>query len=116
MTVRAQVAIFLLAAIVFVAILVLVRRGALKERFAILWSGIGVGVVVLAAVRPWLDAVSEFLGIRSGTTTLFALSTLFLLGLVLHLSITVSRLTEQVRDVAEAVALLEAEVRETDPA
>jgi hypothetical protein len=114
MTARAQVAVFVLAAVVFLVILVLVRRGALKERFAIQWTGIGIGVVVLAAVRPWLDAVSEFLGIQSGTTTLFALSTLFLLGLVLHLSITISHLTEQVRDVAEAVALLEAEIREPD--
>lgn len=113
MTGRAQIAVFVLAGIVFLVILALVRRGALKERFAILWTGIGIGVVVLAAVRPWLDAVSEFLGIQAGTTTLFALSTLFLLGLVLHLSIAMSRLTEQVRDVAEAVALLEAEVRES---
>jgi hypothetical protein len=112
MTGRAQIAVFVLAGIVFFAIVVLVRRGRLKERFALLWLGIGFGVVVLAAVRPWLDALSEFLGIQSGTTTLFAASTLFLLGLVLHLSIAMSRLTEQVRDVAEALAILEAEQRE----
>jgi hypothetical protein len=111
MTGRAQIAVFVLAGIVFFAIVVLVRRGRLKERFALLWLGIGFGVVVLAAVRPWLDALSEFLGIQSGTTTLFAASTLFLLGLVLHLSIAMSRLTEQVRDVAEALAILEAEQR-----
>ncbi|MEX2322728.1 MAG: DUF2304 domain-containing protein [Acidimicrobiia bacterium] len=112
MTGRAQIAVFVLAGIVFLAIVVLVRRGKLKERFALLWLGIGFGVVVLAAVRPWLDALSEFLGIQSGTTTLFVASTLFLLGLVLHLSIAVSRLTEQVRDVAETLAILEAEQRE----
>jgi hypothetical protein len=112
MTGRAQVVVFVLSGVVFLSILALVRRGALKERFAILWSAIGAGVVVLAAVRPWLDALSELLGIQSGTTTLFAAATLFLLGLVLHLSIVFSRLTDQIRDVAEAVALLEADVRE----
>ena len=111
MTPRAQVVVFAMAIVVFVAIIVLVRRGSLKERYALLWMIIGAGVVILAAVRPWLDAISEFLGIQSGTTTLFAASTLFLLGLVLHLSIALSRVTEQVRDVAEAVALLETEVR-----
>lgn len=106
---RAQIAVFVLAGLVFAVIAALVRRGKLKEGFALLWLGIGFGVVVLAAVRPWLDALSEFLGIQSGTTTLFVASTLFLLGLVLHLSIALSRLSEQLRDVAETVAILEAE-------
>ncbi len=105
MTTRAQIAVFALAAAVFLGILWMVRRGSLKERFAMLWLGIGSGVIALALVRPWLDALSEFLGIRSGTTTLFLAAALFLLGLVLHLSVTISRLQEQVRDLAEAVAL-----------
>jgi len=108
MTERALVFVFVLAAVVFLGILLLVRRGSLKERFAVLWIGIGAGVVVLALVRPWLDALSEFLGIRSGTTTLFLVANLALLGLLLHVSVIISRLQEKVRDLAEAVALLRA--------
>lgn len=115
MTARAQAVVFAIAAVVFVGIVALVRRRALKERYALLWLGIGSGVVVLAAVRPWLDALSEALGIRSGTTTLFLAATLFLLGLILHLSVTVSRLQEQVRDLAEAVAITQSEVEESRP-
>jgi len=104
-TTRAQIAVFALAGIVFLTILWMVRRGSLKERFALLWLGIGSGIIALAVVRPWLDALSDFLGIRSGTTTLFLAAALFLLGLVLHLSVSISRLQEKVRDLAEAVAL-----------
>lgn len=115
MTARAQAVVFVIAAVVFAGIVVLVRRRALKERFALLWLGIGSGVIVLAAVRPWLDALSEALGIRSGTTTLFLAATLFLLGLILHLSVSVSRLQEQLRDLAEAVALTRSELADSRP-
>ncbi len=115
MTPRAQLVSIALAAAVFLAIVWLVRRGSLKERFAILWLTIGTGLIVLAAVPPWLDSLSELLGIRSGTTTLFLAATLFLLGLIMHLSVNLSRIQEDLRDLAEAIALHQAdhEDRET---
>lgn len=113
MTTRAQLAVFVLAAAVFIGILLLVRRGSLKERFGVIWIGVGSGIVLLAFVRPWLDALSDFLGIRSGTTTLFLMANLALLGLVLHLSVILSRLQEKVRDLAEAVALVNADRPDT---
>ncbi len=112
MSSTAQVFVLAIAVVVFVAILWLVRRGSLKERFALLWLGIGGGLFVLVAVRPWLDRLSESLGIRSGTTTLFLAAILFLLGLILHMSVIISNLEEKVRDLAEAVALDRAEREE----
>lgn len=110
MTLRAQIFALALAVAGLVAILWLVRRRSLKERFALLWIVIGLGMVLLVLVRPWLDRVSELLGIRSGTSTLFLLAILFLLGLILHQSIIISGLEEKLRDTAEAVALLRADL------
>jgi len=104
----AQILVLGIAGIALVLIVWLVRRGSLKERFALVWTAIGVGMVALALLRPVLDRLSENLGIESGTTTLFLIAILFLLGLVLHLSVIVSRLEEKVRDLAEAHALAEA--------
>ncbi|MDH3306775.1 MAG: DUF2304 domain-containing protein [Acidimicrobiia bacterium] len=112
MTGRAQVLVVVIAVLGLVAILWLVRRRTLKERFALLWIGIGIGMVGVVAVRPWLDSLSDALGIRSGTSTLFTLAILFLLGLVLYLSIVVSALEEKIRDLAEAVALVNREFEE----
>ncbi len=109
MSFRAQLFVLGIAVLAFGAILWLVRRGSLKERFALLWLGIGGGIFALVLVRPWLDRLSESLGIRSGTTTLFLAAILFLLGLILHLSVIISSLEEKVRDLAEAVALAAAE-------
>ncbi len=109
MTGRAQVLVVVVAAIGVAAILWLVRRGSLKERFALLWLAIAGGLIVLVAVRPWLDSLSETLGIRSGTTTLFAAAVLFLVGLILHMSIVVSAQEEKVRELVHAYRKLYAE-------
>ena len=105
MTVRAQVFAVVVALVGLLGILLLVRRGRLKERFALLWLGIGAGMVGLVAARPLLDRLSQSLGIASGTTLLFLFAILFLLGLLLHLSVTFSSLEEKVRVLAEEVAL-----------
>ncbi|MEA3503266.1 MAG: DUF2304 domain-containing protein, partial [Actinomycetota bacterium] len=83
----------------------LVRKRRLKERFAITWLIVGVGMVVLALARPLLDRLSDSLGIQSGTTTVFLIAILVLLGIQLQLSVSVSRIEERMRDLAEAMAL-----------
>jgi hypothetical protein len=98
-----------LAAVVAVAavlvVIGLVRARRLKERYAFIWLLLAVGMVGLVAARPLLDRISEALGIRSGTTTLFLLAILVVLGVLLQLSVSLSALEERVRDIAEAVAL-----------
>lgn len=109
MTLRAQLFTVAVALLGLVGILLLVRRGRLKERFALLWLAIGAGMVGLVALRPLLDRLAEALGIASGTTLLFLFAILFLLGLLLHLSVTYSSLEEKVRMLAEEVALQRAD-------
>jgi hypothetical protein len=106
MSTAAQLLVLVVAAGGLGVVVYLVRRGSLKERFAVLWLAVGTALIVIALARPLLDALSDQLGIE-GTTTLFLGGILFLLALVLHLSVIVSRLEGQVRDIAEAHALLE---------
>jgi hypothetical protein len=65
-------------------------------------------MILLALFRPFLDKLSEALGIQSGTTTLFVIAILVILGVLLQLSIAVSRSEDKMRDLAEAIALLSA--------
>jgi hypothetical protein len=92
----------------FALVLVLVRKGYLKERFAAIWLFVGVGMILVALLRPFIDRLSETLGIQSGVTTLFVIAILVILGVLLQLSIAVSRAEDRIRDLAEAVALLSA--------
>lgn len=112
MSARAQLIVMLIALAGLVSIIWMVRRQYLKERFAILWIVVAAGMIGLVLARPLLDQLSEFLGIRSGTSTLFLIAMLFLLAIVLYLSVAVSRMEEKIRDVAEAYALLVADQEE----
>ena len=105
MSVVAQILTIIIALGGFVLVLVLVRRRMLKERFAVTWLVVGVGMIVLALARPLLDRLSEWLGIQSGTTTVFLIAVLVILGIQLQLSVSVSRIEERMRDLAEAFAL-----------
>ena len=62
-------------------------------------------MILLALARPLLDRLSDALGIQSGTTTVFLVAVLVILGIQLQLSVAVSRLEEKIRDLTEAIAL-----------
>jgi hypothetical protein len=96
---------FAIAFSVMAVVVVLVRRHRLRDRYALIWVLLAVGIVLLAAARPLLDRLSQSLGIQSGVTVLVVISLLAVLGVLLQLSISVSRLERALQDVAEAVAL-----------
>lgn len=105
MSTAAQIIIIAIAVGGFLLVLALVRTRRLKERFAAIWLGVGIGMILLALLRPFVDRMSEALGIESGTTTVFVIAILVILGVVLQLSVAVSRAEERIRDLAEAIAL-----------
>ncbi len=105
MSAAAQILTIVIAVAAFVLVLFLVRTRRLKERFAVTWLIVGAGMVILALARPLLDRLSVSLGIQSGTTTVFLIAVLVILGIQLQLSVSLSRMEERLRDLAEAFAL-----------
>lgn len=103
---RLNVVIFVVTVAFVVLIVELVRRRALREKYALLWLGVGVLVLLLSIFRPVLDRLAVALGISYGPSALFLFSTLFLFGVAAHLSFEVSRLEEKTRRLAEEIALL----------
>lgn len=89
----------------FVLVIVLVRRHRLREKYAFIWVTLAVGMLVLVVARPFLDRISEALGIRSGVTTLFVLVISVILGVLLQLSVSLTTLERNLQDLAEAFAL-----------
>jgi len=105
MSILAQILVVVIALSAVVVVISLVRARRLRERYAVIWLLVAFGMTVLVVARPLLDRLSLALGISSGTTTLFLLAILGILGILLQLSVSLSALEEKVRDVAEAVAL-----------
>jgi len=86
-------------------VLEFVRRRKLLETFALLWLGVGVGLVVLALVRPLIDRLAYALGV-TGPSIVLSLGIFFLLFVAMSLSLHVSKLEERVEVLAEEVAFL----------
>jgi hypothetical protein len=105
-----RVEVIVVALLICVVILELIRRKHLMERYAILWLSLGVTVLVLAAWKGLLTSFSHAVGIYYPPAALFAVAFLFVLALLLHFSIVLSRLSDQNKILAQRLALLQHEL------
>ncbi|MCK9247463.1 MAG: DUF2304 family protein [Solirubrobacteraceae bacterium] len=102
----------------FLSVIELVRRRRLMERYALLWLTATVALTGLSIWSGLLDRISSAIGVRYGTSTLFAVAFGFLTLMVLHFTLVISRLVEQNKILAQKMALLQGRLDrlESDPA
>ncbi|MBW1988684.1 MAG: DUF2304 domain-containing protein [Deltaproteobacteria bacterium] len=99
----------LAGASLFTLILSLVYRRRLREEYSWLWLAAGFGLIVVVLWRGMLEALTHLIGAVLPTTTLFIISILFLVLINIHFSTKISALTDQVRILAQQLALLREE-------
>jgi hypothetical protein len=88
----------------------LLRRRQLREKYAILWLGVSVVVIVLAAFPSLLNWGADRLGISDPPNLLTFSAVVVLLLVAVHLSWEASRLEEETRTLAEEIGLLRMQV------
>jgi hypothetical protein len=95
------------AVVICAVIFELVRRKRLMERYAILWLVAGVTVLVLSLAQGLITRLSRAAGISYTPSALFAIAFLFVLVMLVHFSMTISRLSDQNTVLAQRLALLQ---------
>lgn len=106
-----QVVVFLgLSLVLLMVVLELVRRRTLRVEYSWLWIAACLTTIVLILRYDLLVRLTGLVGAVVPTSTLFFLCILYLALLCLHYSIRISGLTHQVKDLAQELALLEAEL------
>jgi hypothetical protein len=113
---RLQLVALIGSGLLFVAVLEMVRRRRLMERYALLWLLAAIVLIALALWRNGLVHVSRAFGIIYAPNALFFVAFGFVLLLLLHFSSAVSRLSDQTKVLAQRLALLEERVRHDEPA
>jgi hypothetical protein len=108
-----RVGLLVLSVALLVLILELVRRGHLKERYALLWLVTAAAGFVIGVFPGIITGLSRVLSFQY-LTLLFVVSFLFLLGLVLSFTVVISRLSERNRELTQEVALLEHALRRVE--
>jgi hypothetical protein len=100
--------------VILAAIIELIRRHRLQERYALLWIATGAVMLVFAIWRSALDQFAQLVGVAYPPSALFMVAGLFVLVVLLHFSTVLSRLSDQNKTLAQKIALLEEQLREKD--
>ena len=108
---RLQILAIIVTAGLFVLVFELVRRRRLLERYALLWLFSAFMLLAFAAWKGLLEQFASAIGIFYAPSALFILALGFVLLLLLHFSVAVSRLADQAKVLAQRVALLEEQLR-----
>ena len=112
MPIRQQIFALIVGIAISIFIVEMVRRKKLREEYSWLWLLTSLGIIVLVIWYDLLVFITEMIGAVLPTTTLFVFGLLFLLLIALHYSIKISSLTDQVRKLAQKIAILESELDE----
>lgn len=103
--------VFIVSLLFVAAVAELLRRKRLREKFAVLWLVIGLATIVLAGFPQLLEFASSSVGVKVPANLLFTMAIILLMGVCLHLSLTLTKVEDQTRVLAEEVALLRYQTR-----
>jgi hypothetical protein len=106
--------IFAIVASILIMIIVveLVRRRRLREEYSWLWLLTGAVIILLVVWYDLLLFITHLIGAIAPTTTLFIFGLLFLMLISLHYSLQISKLSHQVKEMAQQLTLLKGQVED----
>ena len=114
MELRIQLLAIIASAALLFLVLELVRRKAFLERYALLWLFSGLVMLGLSIWKGGLEEIAQTLGIAYPPNALFLIAFGFVLILLLHFSLAVSRLSDQTKVLAQRLGLVEQRLGESE--
>ena len=98
----------LVLALLYINYMVWARKFELK--YALPWMGVIVLLIIVDLFPIILYSLSEFIGIATPVNTLFLLAFCFSIALIYVLTVTVSRLSNRIRQLSQVVAINEEKI------
>lgn len=108
-----------LIAVVFSLVLVLItvqliRKHRLREEYALVWLAASLGIFLLSIFGGLVNRIANFFSITYSPTLVLVVGLLFALVVLLSQSVIISSQANQMRDLAQNVALLEWRLRQVE--
>jgi hypothetical protein len=116
MQLKIQLVSIVVTAGLFGVIFELLRRKRLMERYALLWLFASAVLLALAVWRGLLETIAAAIGIYYAPSALFVIAFGFILVLLLHFSLVISRLADQNKVLAQRLGLLQQRLDELEGA
>jgi hypothetical protein len=114
LTLHQTVFALLTSLVAFGLVLELVRRRRLREEYSWLWLLTAGAMVLLVVWFRLLIVITNIVGAVTPLNTLLLCAVLFLFAIAVHYSVIISRLTVQVKNLAQELALLTARVEDRE--
>jgi len=99
--------------ITFAFVFWLMRRGVLREKYAVLWLMFSGAALVFSLFPGALKWISDALGVETPSNLLFFVTIVLLILVAVQLSYELSRHEARIRRLAEEVALLDQQLKES---
>lgn len=96
----------------FVFVFSLLRRGVLREKYAVLWLFVSGVALLLDLVPPVLYWFTDLIGVQTPANLLFFATVVLLVLVSVQLSYELSRHEARIRRLAEEAALLAQEIEQ----
>lgn len=106
MTSQLQIILEILIVCSFLLIVNMVRKRRLELKYALSWFIMLVGVAILVCIPKTMNMLAQFLGIHSPVNMIFFLGFVFSIVIIFILTVTLSRLSERVRRMAQILAMM----------
>jgi hypothetical protein len=116
MQLKIQLVSIVVSAGMFGVIFELLRRKRLMERYALLWLLASAVLLALAIWKNLLATVAHAIGIYYPPSALFVIAGGFILVMLLHFSLVISRLADQNKVLAQKLGLLQQRLDEHEAA
>lgn len=96
------------AILLFIIVLNLVRLRRLREEYSWLWLAAAVFYLVMAIKPDFIGKLSALIGITNTITAFVFFSLFFIVLILINYSVKLTKLTNQMKDIAQMIALIEA--------
>ncbi len=93
-------------AAILVWVLILYRRGRLKEDHALLWIAVSVAIILLSTWMALLIAINQLVGAAKASDVALAAFVAFLIVVSIYYSVKISMLEKQNRIMAQEIAVM----------
>jgi hypothetical protein len=99
-----------LSLLLVATVLMLVRRRTLREEYTPIWLGVAGGIALLSVWSSLLHALTRAIGAWTPSSALFFFGQIFLVAICLNYAVRLSKLTVQVKNLSQELAVLRGQV------
>lgn len=111
---KLQTAAIVSTAAMLLIVLELVRQRRMMERYSMLWLAAATVLLLLSVFTGILGWFSNLIGITTPSNALFGVAIAFATLMLLHFSVTVSRLSDENKVLAQKLAAVEERLRRVE--